>query len=68
MTERNDGGWVFPIQDMARPNAPGMTLRDWFAGQALRLFWSSGRSMAADDVASVAYEVADAMIAARDAE
>jgi hypothetical protein len=39
MTNQNDGGPAFPIPNDDRPGAyeahPGMTLRDWFAGQAL---------------------------------
>ncbi|NTG07198.1 hypothetical protein [Rhizobium rhizogenes] len=45
---------------------PGMSLRDWFAGQALaestRGIWDSHKY---DDVAKRAYGIADAMIAAR---
>lgn len=39
MSDRNDGGPAFPILKPQNPNFeycdPGMTLRDWFAGQAL---------------------------------
>jgi hypothetical protein len=36
MTEQpKDGGPAFPIETTATPYAPGMSLRDWFAGQAL---------------------------------
>lgn len=66
MTKPFDGGPAFPVETTATPYAPGMTLRDWFAGQALRRFWGSGDPMTPDDAASIAYEVADAMLAARD--
>jgi uncharacterized protein YodC (DUF2158 family) len=43
----------------------GMTLRDWFAGMALQgmLSWSCKGSP--DEFAALAYENADAMLAAR---
>jgi hypothetical protein len=47
-------------------NNPGMSLRDWFAGQALanpRTF--PGDYSCAEDVAGWAYGIADAMIAER---
>ena len=31
---KDDGGPAFPIETTATPYAPGMTLRDWFAGHA----------------------------------
>ena len=45
---------------------PGMTLRDWFAGQALD--WAALSTFSnhrAKDVAGRAYELADAMLAER---
>jgi hypothetical protein len=47
---------------------PGMTLRDYFAGQALAIIavrFGSAYRPTLDDVASQAYIIADAMIAAR---
>lgn len=32
--EIDKGGPAFPIETTATPYAPGMTMRDWFAGQA----------------------------------
>lgn len=62
----NDGGPAFPVNDFHRADNfthPGMSLRDWFAGMAMRLFsWST------DDLpnaANLCYQVADAMLAAR---
>ncbi len=57
-----DGGYAFPFVH-ANPFSEGMTLRDWFAGQALSAIltrtWGEG---AVKD----AYEHADWMIAERD--
>lgn len=54
--------------DIAKlPLISGMTLRDWFAGQALA--WAGHHNwMSADpnDLAKRAYQMADAMIAARE--
>lgn len=92
MTERkNDGGQAFPSAvnpasggagggGGAWPPAPttnyGMSLRDWFAGQAIGPYmsWSLSepqepgdtRHSAAARYAHVAYEIADAMLAERD--
>jgi len=49
----------------------GVTLRDWFAGQALVGLWASPITIkgveAIADLARIAYRQADAMIAARSA-
>ncbi|HKE44223.1 MAG TPA: hypothetical protein VKB41_06755 [Steroidobacteraceae bacterium] len=44
---------------------PGMTLRDWFAGQALLGVIARGVKSPAAEVAEAAYEYADAMLEAR---
>jgi len=48
-------------------HTPGMTLRDWFAGQALAgiMAQGSGTSNAVEWAPEEAYAVADAMLAAR---
>jgi len=79
----NDGGAAFPVPNDAYNNGmEGMSLRDWFAGQALvgelassstqeavmataQAAFASGRS-AVQQVAFNCYEMADAMLAARE--
>ena len=72
MTDRHDGGPAFPRPHGHLPDHPyysgnsaeaGMSLRDWFAGQALEGRGYDG--WGAQDIAEMAYEIADAMIAAR---
>ena len=63
MTKKQDGGPAFP-----QTYAPGMSLRDWFAGQALAGL-SANRDWGDiewDGVVRAAYDAADAMIAERD--
>ena len=75
-----DGGPAFPQPDHFVENSDGrvvarwcmqdsgMTLRDWFAGQALTGLLSGPAeegAMTPDRKAVVAYQFADAMIAAR---
>lgn len=64
-----DGGPAFAHGNREHGGDPGMSLRDWFAGQALTAlgdvqFPDAGRR-AAPKVAALAYEVADAMLKAR---
>ena len=74
----DDGGPAFPtviLEDTPmlrlpdgtiRPVGGGMSLRDWFAGQALvGLLSSGGDDIDANGYAKGAYVVADAMIAER---
>jgi len=69
----NHGGPAFPSKinnDYEIAFFPGMTLRDWFAGQALAGMLASRNPLGprfhpADDAAYV-YAVADAMLAARE--
>jgi hypothetical protein len=84
-----DGGPAFPSPiavgpsdglefSSSYPNAGGMALRDWFAGQAIGAYmrWSLDQPVEPDDTrktaaaryATVAYEIADAMLAAREKE
>ena len=68
MSTINDGGPVHPTHwDGVRPAHHGMTLRDWFAGQALAgLIADPSRDGSADDRARYAYAYADAMLKARE--
>lgn len=62
-------GVSFPITE----DMPGMTLRDYFAGQALGImntaldqgYWSPGENPNAE-IAAAAYQIADAMLAERE--
>lgn len=51
---------------------PGMSLRDWFAGQALvgtivdQASWGVDHSKKAPDFARIAFDIADAMLAERE--
>jgi hypothetical protein len=63
MDKREDGGPAFPTAYAA---SDGMKLRDWFAGQALAGLTARHEQYASiEEVASLAYAVADAMLAAR---
>lgn len=66
----NDGGPAFPstVQYDGRNicDIPGMSLRDWFAGQALAgLLASQDRATRIQDNVTQAFAVADAMLAVR---
>jgi uncharacterized protein YodC (DUF2158 family) len=64
-----DGGPAFPIEMTATPYAPGMSLRDWFAGQALAggmaAIGQDSGPVRWDAFAADCYRAADAMLAAR---
>jgi hypothetical protein len=85
MADHDDGGPAFPAIEskdefgcVVQKGAPGMSLRDWFAGQALahvkdtahewelsKWFGKRGGITNEEIRAFKAYAVADAMIAAR---
>ena len=72
MTHKPDGDPAYPRQtDIYSNGADGMSLRDYFAGQALAGFCNNFSNGSVDVSwleqygASNAYKVADAMIAAR---
>lgn len=60
---RKDGGAAFPSAGVNN----GMTLRDWFAGQVIASVkgWHPADRQG-KNAAQIAYEVADAMLAARE--
>jgi hypothetical protein len=74
----NDGGPAFPWrymdrdsmgQEVTREQGGGMTLRDYFAGQALMGILNNAgcfADMKDSDVAENAYHAADAMLKARE--
>lgn len=68
---RQAGGPAFPVSlpGIGDNGWQGMTLRDWFAGQALPQVLAMdtrGSDLTPFDLARVAYEVADAMLAERE--
>ena len=70
MNKINDGGPAFPLQSIGPEFAPGyagMTLRDWFAGQALVGLSVRREGKCDADDAENAYRLADAMLKAREA-
>jgi len=54
---------AFPVNGVTR--FPGMSLRDWFAGQAIAGIEAAGFAYAEAQVAADAYKLADAMLLAR---
>lgn len=66
-TQINDGGPAFPLPGvMGQPVNEGMSLRDWFAGQALAgLYANPNFGGKHTDAATCCWAVADAMLAAR---
>lgn len=77
MTTKNDGGPAFARSAFHHEDAPwqadhscqtGMSLRDWFAGQALagKMSIDSIEFLSREDIADRCYRQADAMLAARD--
>lgn len=67
-----DGGPAFPVALGSQPDqhlcATGMSLRDYFAGQAIVCVLADSSSSADDipRIAAAAYLVADAMLAERE--
>lgn len=60
----NDGGPAFPTR--YHEDMHGMTLRDWFAGQALAGLVTDYSTKEAKLLARHCYEYADAMLEARE--
>ena len=69
MSKHKDGGPAFPACGEANINdTMGMSLRDWFAGQAIAGMLANpqvGRTTTAAQIVEPAYALADAMLAAR---
>ena len=74
MNKTNDGGPAFPLQSIGPdfvPGYAGMTLRDYFAAKAMQGLLAAqvhgfNDQPAKGPFASMAYEMADAMLAARE--
>jgi len=78
-TPINDGGPAFPTSPSGDsmqfedgrishqyPAMSGMSLRDWFAGQALASRGMYSANVRENEVAAECYQIADAMLAARE--
>lgn len=65
----NDGGPAFPnkvvLPRSTQSGSDGMTLRDWFAGQALGVAASSYGAMSMVPIVDDAYRLADLMLERR---
>lgn len=66
----SDGGPAFPGLDMNSSGDlglrfTGMSLRDWFAGQALKGMLTDPNVMIGPSTAILSYQMADAMLEAR---
>lgn len=65
-----DGGPAFPLDRQYHPPQLGMSLRDWFAGQALT-YLAHRKDINirdADHIAALSFQMADAMLAQRTKE
>lgn len=64
MSTKNDGGQAFPTQESEfYTGCPGMSLREWFAGQALCGMLSNGDTLGGPvAVADAAFKMADEML------
>lgn len=68
MTCIHDGGPAFPPFHDPQSHASGMTLRDWFAGQALVGLLAHPSDENPADMPYAAYKLADAMLKARETD
>ena len=64
MSTKNDGGPAFPIGSTPEEWGNGMTLRDYFAAKAMQNYICDDYTP--DAIAKAAYEMADAMLKARE--
>jgi hypothetical protein len=64
MDKTDDGGPAFPSED-ANNWYIGMSLRDYFAGQAITWVGNTVDYSTADQLAAMAYNVADALLRER---
>lgn len=67
MSERHNGGPAFPITNHKWLSSEGMTLRDYFAAKAMQgMLAEPNADYYHADLAKGAYEIADAMLKARE--
>jgi len=64
-TDKNTGGPAFPTVMIDKPEG-GMTLRDYFAAKAMQACIEKGAPLVFNNIANKAYEMADAMLEARE--
>ena len=69
MSNTNTGGPAFPLHaDERNLMRYGMTLRDYFAAKAMQCYWNDPEVVGTQaQAAEWAYEMADAMLRAREA-
>ena len=69
MSKPNDGGPAIPCTDAKGFTSEGMSLRDYFAGQALAgMLADETKQGSRGNYAEDAYDIADAMLAEREKE
>lgn len=69
MSETNTGGPAFPIERQTiaeQYGSVGMTLRDYFAAKAMQTLLEQNKSVSYSLLCAAAYDIADAMLKARD--
>ena len=69
MTDTNTGGPAFP-HGYTHSDYSGMTLRDYFAAKAMRGmfdYWDENPHLDFEHIANCSYDMADAMLKAREA-
>jgi uncharacterized protein with PhoU and TrkA domain len=62
---KNTGGPAFAVAELANIKWEGMTLRDYFAAKAMQGLMDAAMPM--PEIADAAYDMADAMLKAREA-
>ena len=66
MSDKPENPQAFPTGDHTHGGHDGMTLRDWFAGQAMQGMLADGSAWETAKLARDAYKAADAMLAERE--
>ena len=63
---RNDPGSDFAVMEYTEATHPGISLRDYFAGQVIGHLSALQNNCTVTDLATEAYQYADAMLAERE--